>query len=252
MPARKAAAEEEEKRNKIVLNEDADAHVNHHHRNFLNKWWLLSYPRADLVKKLANSNRYIVCSRVTKRPIFEFVDASIRPNDALQVFGLQDDYSFGVLHSAAHWAWFRARCSTFKADPRYTSNSVFDTFPWPQRPSKLAVRKVAEAAVALRRLRREQIADSEISLRDMYRTLELPGDNPLRDAHTVLDLAVRQAYGMSLKEDYLAFLLKLNHEVKAREAKLGLPKGPGLPPEIRNTGDFITEDRIGEAGYLVK
>jgi type II restriction/modification system DNA methylase subunit YeeA len=249
LPSRKAAAKKEEQRNKEVLQESPDAHVNLHHRNFLNKWWLLSYPRAHLIRKLRGLCRYIVCSRVTKRPVFEFVDTYVRPNDALQVFVLSDDYSFGVLQSGVHWEWFSARCSTLKGDPRYTSNSVFDTFPWPQQPTTLSIRKVAECAVALRRLRRKVIGNDRISLRELYRTLDLPGDNPLREAHDLLDAAVRKAYGMKPKDDVLPFLLKLNRQLRAKEARLSLPVGPGLPPSIKSPPALITTDRIVSTGY---
>lgn len=97
--------------------------------------------------------RYIACGRVTKRPIFEFIDPAIHPNDSLAVFPLADDYSFGILQSGLHWQWFTERCSTMKADWRYTSNTVFDSFPWPQAPSIKSIAAVAEAAVALRALR---------------------------------------------------------------------------------------------------
>jgi hypothetical protein len=33
-----------------------------------------------------------------------------------------------------HWEWFVARCSTLGGTFRYTSDTVFDTFPWPQFP----------------------------------------------------------------------------------------------------------------------
>ena len=86
-------------------------------------------------------------------------------------------------------------CSKLKADFRYTSDTVFDTFPWPQTPTKEQIAAVAAAAVALRALRREIMAKLGYSLRALYRTLELPGANPLREAHTRLDTAVRAAYG---------------------------------------------------------
>jgi hypothetical protein len=41
---------------------------------------------------------------------------------------------------------------------------------------------VAEAAVALRALRREAMQKLNYSLRDLYRTLEQTGDNPLRES----------------------------------------------------------------------
>ena len=85
-----------------------------------------------MVSKINGIKRYIVCSRVTKRPIFEFVSSAIRPNDSLNVFPLDDDYSFGIFQSSFHWEWFIERCSTLKSDYRYTSDTVFDTFVWPQ------------------------------------------------------------------------------------------------------------------------
>jgi len=172
LPKRREAAEKEQVRNREVLEQNPEAQVNQHHRNFLNRWWLLAYPRAELIRKLQRLSRYIVCSRVTKRPVFEFVHPSIRPNDALQVFLFEDDYSFGVLQSQIHWEWFNARCSTLKGDFRYTSDTVFDSFPWPQKPKLAAVAQVRRAAVALRDIRTSLVFRNNMTLRDLYRTLE--------------------------------------------------------------------------------
>jgi len=229
LPHRKAAAKKERQRNEEVLKDNPGAKVNRHHQNFLAKWWLLSYSRPELIEKIASLPRYIVCSRVTKRPIFEFIDSRIRPSDALQVFPLPDDYSFGILQSGIHWGWFTARCSTLKGDFRYTSNTVFNSFPFPQSPTLAEIKKVAAAAVKLRQLRRKVMAENQWSLRELYRTLDLPGDNPLRRAQKELDNAVRKAYKMKGKEDILKFLLARNKDVAAREAQ-GLPVvAPGLP-----------------------
>ena len=97
------------------------------------------------------------------------------------------------------------RCSTLKSDYRYTSNTVFDTFPWPQKPSVKAIKAVAVAAVALRAKRDELRGKHKLSLRELYRSLELPADHPLKEVHAVLDGAVRNAYGMSATAEPLAF-----------------------------------------------
>jgi type II restriction/modification system DNA methylase subunit YeeA len=244
LPTREIAAKEEAQRNEEALKDNPKAKVNRHHRNFLAKWWLLSYARAELIEKISGLSRYIVCVRLTKRPIFEFIDSSIRPNDALQVFSLSDDYSFGILQSGIHWQWFNERCSTLKRDFRYTSDTVFDSFPFPQSPTLAQAKKVAAAAVKLRYLRRKVMTENQWSLRELYRTLDLPGDNPLRKAHAELDAAVREAYGMKAKEDPLQFLLELNFAVAEREAK-GLPViAPGLPPVVTNPNEFITDDCV--------
>ncbi len=98
-------------------------------------------------------------------------------------FAFDDDYSFGILQSGIHWVWFTNRCSTLTERFRYTSNTVWDSFPWPQSPSINAVGKVAAAAVQLRKVRAELATKHSKSLRELYRSMELPGEHPLKDAH---------------------------------------------------------------------
>jgi SAM-dependent methyltransferase len=248
LPTRKEAAEREVERTKEARAADANARVNRHHANFLAEWWQLSYARKDMLRRLAPLDRYIVCGQVTKRPIFEFVSTTIRPNAALMVFPFDDDYSFGILQSDIHWEWFVARCSTLKGDFRYTSNSVFDTFPWPQAPTKAQIKKVAAAAVALRTLRWELRRKHGLSLRELYRAVEKPGKHPLGLAHSELDTAVRTAYGMSPKADILASLLDLNSACAKREARGEAIEGPGIPESFGNTGDLVTSDCISMPG----
>lgn len=245
LSAREKAAKKEEERNKKVLADNPKARVNHHHANFLKKWWQMSYPREDMISALKKLDRYIVCGRVTKRPIFDFISQDINPNDALQVFPYDDDYSFGVLQSGIHWVWFIERCSTFKADPRYTSNTVFDSYPWPQNPTLEAAKMVAQTAVSLREQRRALREKHNLRFRDLYRSLETPGDHPLKEAQATLDEAVRAAYGMKKDEDPLAFLLSLNHKVADAEANENAVQEPGLPEFISDRKPFITGDCIG-------
>jgi hypothetical protein len=155
-------------------------------------------------------------------------------------------FSFGTQK-----AWFTAKCSTLTERFRYTSDTVFDTFPWPQAPTLAEAKKVAAAAVELRAFRRKVMADNNWSLRDLYRTLDVPGLNPLRDVHEELDAAVRSAYGMknphprplSRKErgggDVLAFLLELNHLLAAAEKAGTKIVGPGLPPCVTDPADRL-------------
>lgn len=244
LPERERAAAKESERNKEALAENPNAKVNQHHANFLKKWWQLSYARAEMITDIDQLTRYIVCGRVTKRPIFDFVSTQIRPNDALAVFAHQDDYSFGILQSGIHWEWFVNRCSTLTERFRYTSNTVFDSFPWPQSPTLKQAQKVAKRAVELRQLREELRSQHNLSLRELYRSLELPGSHPLKTAHEALDMAVREAYGMGKKTDPLDFLLKLNAEVVAAEKAGQEITGPGLLSNITDPSPFITKDCI--------
>ena len=242
LPDRQKAADEETERNKEATADNPKAKTNHHHETFLNKWWQLSYPRADMLAAIGKRDRYIVCGCVTARPIFEFISPSIHPNAALMVFPYEDDYSFGILQSGIHWTWFINRCSTLKGDPRYTSNTVFDSFPWPQTATLGQIKRVAAAAVSLRTKRRALLDKHDMSLRELYRTIDGPGTSPFKTAHALLDEAVRDAYGMSKKESVLEFLLDLNQTVSAREQAGEPVTGPGLPPTAAGRKDLITTD----------
>ena len=244
LPARLKAAKEEADRNKAALEGNPEAKVNRHHENFLKTWWQLSYGREEMRLALKKLSRYIVCGQVTKRPIFAFISSAVRPNAALQVFAYEDDYSFGILQSDIHWKWFAARCSTMKSDPRYTSNTVWDSFPWPQEPTETAVELVAKNAVLLRATRDQLALKHNLSLRDLYRSLELPGTSPLKDAHAALDDAVRGAYGMDEKADTLGFLLDLNGQLAVAEEMGEQVRSAGLPEFITNRASFITADSL--------
>jgi hypothetical protein len=93
------------------------------------RWWQLRDQQPGTIAAISKLTRYVACSRVTKRPIFEFVSSEIHPDNTVIAFSFADDYSFGVLQSHTHWRWFNARCSTLGGTFRYTSDTVFDTFP---------------------------------------------------------------------------------------------------------------------------
>jgi SAM-dependent methyltransferase len=213
-------------------------------QNHAKVWWQFWRPRPEIIALLKKLPRYIACSRVTKRPIFEFISPVVHPNEAIVAFTFADDYSFGILQSGMHWLWFTAKCSTLTERFRYTSDSVFATFPWPQKPNEKQIRAVAKTARDLREFRHKIMSANSWSLRDLYRTLEIPGDNELRNVHAALDAAVRAAYGMKEDEEILAFLLKLNLDLAAKESQGEPITPPGLPSFLPNPADFVTEDCI--------
>ncbi|MGK2858154.1 MAG: class I SAM-dependent DNA methyltransferase [Thermoanaerobaculia bacterium] len=244
LPDRELAAKKEQERNDPALDEDPGAKVNKHHRNFLNKWWHFSYPRGEMLEQLHSLPRYIVCVRVTKRPIFVFVSPTVHPNDALTVFPLADDYSFGILQSTIHWEWFMERCSTLKRDPRYTSDTVFDSFPWPQRPTTKQVENVAAAARHLRKVRSDVMRTTNTTLRELYRQIDLPGTHPIKDAQASLDETVRAAYAMTARSNTLEFLLDLNLTLAKREDVDESIVGPGLPKTAKRAKNLLSKDCI--------
>ena len=214
------------------------------HQNAFKNWFRLFRSRKELMDIIQTKDRYIACSRVTKRPIFEFISKEINPNDALAVFPLDDDYSFGILQSAIHWEWFVARCSTLKGDWRYTSDTVFDTFPWPQNPTKKQIEEVARQAKALRDKRNEMMEERHLTLRQLYRIMDDTPNNPVSEIQSKLDNAVRDAYGMRQDADILQFLLDLNGKVYDREQKGETVQSPGLPNKIKDKSELVSEDCV--------
>ena len=214
LPSRQAAAEEEEANNAEARAANPNYKAKKHHANFLRVWWKHAYRREDMLAAIEalGERRYIALSIVSaeeRKSIYNFVSADIRPDASLQVFAFDDDYSFGVLSSAIHRAWFDERCSKLEARPRYTPTTVWNTFPWPSNPDTRAVAEISELASHILNARAEYL-DQGMSLRAIYDTLRQPGQSRLRDAHDKLDDAVFRAYGFSREDDLLAQLLALN------------------------------------------
>ena len=59
-----------------------------------------------------------------------------------------------------------------------------------------------------------------------------------------LDAAVFSVYGMKKNEDILAFLLALNLDLVKKEASGKSISGPGLPPIVKDSTKFVTNDYV--------
>lgn len=242
LPHREQQAKDEITANQAALKRNPRSNTSDFQQRLLGSWWRHMTGRKAMTERLRTIPRYIVCSRVTKRPIFDFVANSIRPDSALKVFAFEDDYTFGILQSNAHWQWFVGKASTLKADFRYTSHSVFDTFPFPQQPAAAAVKVVADAGRALHEFRRQRMAQAEsnLTLRAMYQTLEQPGSNHLRDLHADLDAAVLDAYGFDPAGAVLEQLLALNFAVYAKIVAGEPVTAPGIPEDYPQPAELIS------------
>lgn len=244
LPFREKKAKEEKERNDEIRKKDPKAKIDKQYANSLRKWWQLRRSKPEMIKELSKVKRYIACARVTKRKIFEFVSSDIHPNDKIQAFILEDDYSFGVINSEMHWIWFKEKCTTLKGDYNYNIKSVWDTFPWPQSPSLEQVNKVAKAAKSLRAYRHKIMEENNWSLRDLYRTLDLPGENALKEHHLQLDKAVNEAYGHDSKKTPLQFIFALNLELTAKQENGESVTPPGVPLCVKKPESLISEDCI--------
>ncbi len=112
-------------------------------------------------------------------------------------------WHFGVLSSAIHMAWVRTVGGRLKSDFRYSSNIVYNNFPWPSSIS--AKQRAAVEAAAQRILElRIQHGDGRVgclatppkshsaTLADLYDPLSMPAE--LAKAHATLDRAVEKCY----------------------------------------------------------
>jgi len=210
----------------------------------LETWWQLRRCVPETVEAIELIPRYIGCSRVMKRPIFIFISSGIRPAETITSFALADDFSFGILQSHVHWLWFVTKCGKLTERYRYSVESVFDTFPWPQAPTVAQIDAVANAGREVRRVRADALTKIKGGLRAVYRALELPGKNPLKDAQATLDSAVLAAYGFSPKKDLLAQLLALNLDVARREEAGEPVTAPGIPTGHPDPDRLVTDDCI--------
>jgi len=86
-------------------------------------------------------------------------------------------------------AWVRTVCGRIKSDFRYSTNLVYNNFPWPEAPTakqRAAVEAAAEAVLDARK----KFPDA--TLADLYDPLAMPP--PLVKAHAKLDRAVDLCY----------------------------------------------------------
>ncbi len=220
---------------------------------YRDNWWLFGEPRKDLRPALRDLTRYIATVETAKHRVFQFLDASILPDNMLVAVGSNDAFELGVLSSRLHVAWALLAGGTLEDRPRYNKSRCFDPFPFPDCSDALKdkIRAVAEEMDAHRKAR--QAEHPKLTLTQMYNVLEKlrdgsalggrldKGESPgaieeferikreglvliLKELHDKLDVLVFEAYGWPATlsdEDIIARLVALNKE-RAAEEKKGL------------------------------
>lgn len=119
-------------------------------------------------------------------------------------------YHFGVLQSMVHMVWTKGVCGYKDFRPRYSTDVVFNNFPWPTptEKQKQAIEKTALAIITARK------KHPECSFADLYDNDTMPDD--LREAHLKNDAAVRAAYGFKesmTENEMIARLLQMYNEL---------------------------------------
>jgi hypothetical protein len=208
---------------------------------YRDNWWLFGEPRRDLRPALAGLPRYIATVETAKHRVFQFLDASILPDNMLIAIALDDPYVLGVLSSKLHEAWALATGGTLEDRPRYNKSRCFETFPFPAVDTGLTpeltakIRKLAEQIDAHRK--RQLAAHADVTLTGLYNVLEKLRSGEalttkdktlhehglvgvLKTLHDELDATVLAAYGWSgtAPDALLSRLVALNAQRTAEEA----------------------------------
>ncbi len=186
------------------------------------KWWRFKRTNEAMRKALASLPLYFNIPRHSKWFIFVPADKSWLPGDSTVVVASHDFYILGILTSKVHRIWVKAQSSTLKGDTRYTPNTCFETFPFPQAPDANLVQQIRTTATELHDYRTEQMEKKQWGITQLYNKFFDEPSSQLYKLHAKLDQSVMQAYGFSPNDDILEKLLELNLELAQKE-KQGEP-----------------------------
>jgi hypothetical protein len=234
--------------------------------SYRKNWWIHGEPRRDLRPALAGLPRYTATVETMKHRIFQFLDASVLPDNKLIVLCVSESERLAILSSRLHVCWSLAAGSWLGVgnDPVYAKTRCFDPFPFPDltEDQKTHLRQLGENLDAHRK--RQQAAHPKLTLTQMYNVLEKlrAGDTVegkdkeiydqgligiLRDLHDQIDVVVAEAYGWPVDlsdEDILLRLVALNKERAEEEARGQIR---WLRPDYQNpTGAQATKGKTTE------
>ena len=184
-------------------------------------WWWFGRRHTDLRAFLADLPRYIVTVETTKHRFFQFLDASIRPDNMLVNIGLQSAEHLAILSSRTHVSWALAAGGWLGMgnDPRYSKTRTFDPFPFPDLDARQALKdRLRELGERLDSFRKARLAEHAfLTMTGLYNALERLREidnkvgpplteaerdvhqagliSVLKDIHDDIDRAVLSAYG---------------------------------------------------------
>jgi len=100
---------------------------------YRDNWWIFGESRRELRPALAGLPRYIATVETAKHRTFQFLPASVLPDNKLVAIALDDAFHLGVLSSEVHGQWALAAGSWLGVgnDPVYVKTRCFEAFPFP-------------------------------------------------------------------------------------------------------------------------
>jgi hypothetical protein len=208
--------------------------------SYQKKWWIFGEPRKDFRPALEDLPRYIATVETAKHRVFQFLDASILPDNMIVAIALKDAVMLALLSSRIHTAWALNQGATLEDRPRYTKSGCFDPFPFPDIPAALHL-QLSSYGEELDALRKRVLAEHpNLTLTGLYNVLEkLKAGEALnakeedvktrglvliiKELHEEIDRLTAEAYGWPVDmadEQILERLVALNTE-RAREEAAG-------------------------------
>lgn len=188
------------------------------------EWFIHAEPRPAMRRSLHGLDRFLVTPRIAKHRLFCWLDKSVLPDSALIVFATDRDADLGLLQSRIHEIWALAMCSSLEDRPRYTPNTTFETFPFPDCFKSDPPQAIVDAAKTLDSRRSAWLnpegasvdALKERTLTNLYNRRESGEEVWLNNLHRDLDRAVLDAYGWS---DLAEPLFEAEDALRALNAK---------------------------------
>ncbi|MEG4914653.1 DNA methyltransferase [Microcoleus sp. B7-D4] len=194
-------------------------------------WWKYGEKRPAMRKAIAPLSHYFAVPEVSKWAVFVPCSCEWLPGNKTKVVVSDDFYILGILSSKIHRIWMHAQKSTLKGDIAYTHNTCFETFPFPQTPTRKSVEQIRATAVELHQYRTQQMSAKQWGITQLYNKFFEEPTSQLDKLHAKLDRECNAAYGLTDSDDILAKVLELNLELAEKEKRQESVVGPGVPTD---------------------
>jgi len=180
-------------------------------------WWKHGEKRPAMRQAIESLSFYFLVPRHSKWFIFIPGQSDWLPADSTVVIASDDFYILGIITSNIHRIWVKAQSSTLKGDTRYTHNTCFETFPFPQNPDTQVIEQIRTKTEELHQYRTQQMESKQWGITTLYNEFFHETTSKLYKLHQEIDRLVMLAYNFQPGDDILENLLTLNLELAERE-----------------------------------
>nr|WP_322712577.1 DNA methyltransferase [Nostoc sp. ChiSLP03a]MDZ8213825.1 DNA methyltransferase [Nostoc sp. ChiSLP03a] len=127
-------------------------------------WWRFERTRPEMRTTISTLSYYFNIPRHSKWFIFLPAQSNWLPADSTNIVASNDFYILGILTSKVHRLWVKVQSSTLKGDTRYTHNTCFETFPFPQTCDTKLTQVAGYQAVGTLHLNSRALVQDEVAV----------------------------------------------------------------------------------------